>query len=366
MLSLPEDLLVELMKSVMYIGHLIEVNLTSRTFCWTDCDQNIYYTKWYENHPITYDYITQAGDLEAGTLKLIVSNVDKTFSDLVQVENIQNKPVTIKRVFLDANLDVIGTPTLIFYGFTDEITIDENKATISVADELIKWQTRCPRRIHEGKCTWREFKGFECQYTGVETWCDRSWERCVALTTSLPVTSATAYDGGVPTDETSDANDAGADDMTLVPADGGQVGDYYRWGYTTTFSALKLNVTTAATSTVDWTIILQYWNGAWTLLPDISDETNKFTVKGTNYITWSIPTDWAAIAGVYYVRAYMSVAPSAPPAVIPKGGQAWISNGQFLNFGGFRFLPDMVDKEIWWGRAQKSWMNVASAQQARG
>ena len=221
MLTLPAELLAELMKSVMYVGHLIEMNLTSRTFYWTDCDQNIYYMNWYENHPVTYDNITQAGDLEAGTLKLTVSNVDKTFSDLVQVENIQNKPVTIKRVLLDTNLDVIGTPTLIFYGYTDEITIDENKAVISVADELIKWQTKCPRRIHEDKCTWFSFKGTECQYAGVETWCDRSWERCVALTTAVAVTAATAYDGGAPTNETADANDAGANDMTLVPADGG-------------------------------------------------------------------------------------------------------------------------------------------------
>jgi hypothetical protein len=369
MLTLPEDLLTELLKPVMYVAHLIQINFTSRTFYWTDCDQDVYWIRWYNNHPITYDNISQAGDLEAGTLRLTVSNIDKTFSDLVQIENIQDKEVTIKRVFLDANLDVIGIPTLIYLGYTDEIVIDETKAVISVADELIKWQTRCPRCIHEGKCRWKDFKGTECGYTGSETWCDRSWGRCVALSVEGPVLSATSYDAGVPTDETAAANSAAVDDMTLVP-NPETVGDYYRFGYALPFVLMKINVTTKPVGSdppaalkllprVDWTIIWQYWNGTWALLPDISDETQGFTKLGIHSVAWSMPSDWLAIAGVYYVRAYLSVASTYGIATYPKGGQVWISDGHFLNFGGYRFVADLADKEIWWGKCQKSWVNAA-------
>lgn len=185
MITLADDLLQELMKSVFAIHHLIQLTLTSRVFYWTDSDQNIYYTNWWENHPIKYDNIVQSGDLEAGTLRLTVSNVDKTFSDLVQTESIQNKVCQIKRVFLDRNLDVIGTPTLIFYGYTDEIQINNKNAIINVADEMIKWKTEIPRRTHTGKCQWREFNnvtgGTECGYIGATTWCDRSYLKCSSM-----------------------------------------------------------------------------------------------------------------------------------------------------------------------------------------
>ena len=104
------------------------------------------------------------------------------------------------------------------------------------------------------------------------------------------VDSAIAEDGGSFTDETTEANNATSDDMTLLPAAPAQ-NDAYYFGYDLLFGEFDLNISTAGAGT--WTITWEYWNGVWTALAGVSDGTSGFTVGGTNLISWTLPTDWA-------------------------------------------------------------------------
>lgn len=381
MLSFPDDLLAELLKDVMYIAHLVTLELTSRTFRWTDADQAVYYNgNWYEPHPIKYDKISQDQTLEAAALKLTVSNVDKTFSDLVDTENIQDKPCSIYRILLTQNMAIVGTPTLIFYGYTDQIPIDRMNAVIDVADELIRWQTMTPRNIHGAKCRWREFKGTECAYAGAETWCDRSKARCLSLTSFEAVEGAVAEDGGVQTNETTGANNDTLNDMNIFPAVP-VTGDCYYFGCATKKGLLKLKLdtptviqwsTTAGPPVVSgiYTIAWQYWNGAWTSLT-VSDGTKSFTKGGTRYIVFNPPSDWveSTIQAItsHWVRAVITMVDAGKYTNAPKASRVWVSDGiPLLNFGGFPYAPELTDKEIWWGRVAKSWVNLASQAQQAG
>ncbi len=182
MISLPVELVAEFAKDVHYIKHLVSIDFTSETVRYTDCDQNLPHGgHWYDSHPIGFDAVNAGDTLEANTLKVNVSNIDKKFSTLCHAENIKEKVFQLKRVLLSSALKVIGSPIVLFYGYTDSYHIDKEKAEISVADELIRWKTPVPRRSHSEHCEWKDFKGIECKYAGTETWCDRTKARCEAL-----------------------------------------------------------------------------------------------------------------------------------------------------------------------------------------
>ncbi|MHC4645061.1 MAG: hypothetical protein ACYTBJ_06150 [Planctomycetota bacterium] len=142
---------------------------------------------------------------------------------------------------------------------------------------------------------------------------------------------AVADDGGVETDETTEANEDTADDMNIFPAVAA-VNDAYYFGFDRQAAGMTLSISTAgvsANSTIDW----EYSQGAdaWAALAggtqanynDFSD----FTVAEHD-ISWTVPGDWAtdevgSISGKYWVR--VRVTAFIPGATSPLGKQAWTS-----------------------------------------
>ncbi len=140
------------------------------------------------------------------------------------------------------------------------------------------------------------------------------------------VGGAVADDGGSTTVETTEANEATADDMTLLP-ETPAVEDAYYIGADHKFGYARLNVGTAGAGT--WTITWKYWDGsAWTALSNVTDGTDGFTAAaGSHDVTFDTPADWAtttvaAIASLYWVKAEVTAYTSL--ATQPKGTQAWI------------------------------------------
>jgi len=143
-----------------------------------------------------------------------------------------------------------------------------------------------------------------------------------------PLSGAVADDGGVQTDETVEANNDTANDMTLLPAVPA-VDDAYYFGKSSLWDWLELRMGTAGVGT--WDIIWEYWNGSsWTLLSGVIDGTIGFRVAGTRLVSFTIPPDWAqtmvgGIAGLYWIRARVSAYTSI--VTQPKGTRAftWIN-----------------------------------------
>jgi hypothetical protein len=140
------------------------------------------------------------------------------------------------------------------------------------------------------------------------------------------VGGAIAYDDSGPTftDETAQANDATANDMTLLPATPA-VNDAYYFGYASLWNWLNLKIGTAGAGT--WTITWEYWNGsAWTALSGIYDTANGFRASGMNSVAFRRPDDWTNkdVNGVtlYWIRGRVSSYTSKTTQ--PLGTQAWI------------------------------------------
>ena len=143
------------------------------------------------------------------------------------------------------------------------------------------------------------------------------------------VGGAKAYDHGeaVPyTDETTEANNATANDMTLLPATPA-VDDAYYFGYATAWDWANINIGTAGAGT--WTITWEYWNGSiWVALPSdrFYDTSNGFRASGMQSISFHRPGDWVGydVDGVtlFWIRGRVSAYSSVTTQ--PLGTQAWI------------------------------------------
>ncbi len=149
----------------------------------------------------------------------------------------------------------------------------------------------------------------------------------VAIAASaIAVGAAVAVDGGVTTDETTPANNATANDMTLLPAVPA-ANDAYDFAGAQMYSGVRINMGIPGVGV--WTIVWEYYNnvGVWAALAAVVDGTAGFSAAPGNHdVTFTIPTDWA-LATVYgktgyHVRARVSAYTSI--VTQPFGTQAWL------------------------------------------
>ncbi|MFC1874643.1 hypothetical protein ACFLY3_00590 [Chloroflexota bacterium] len=138
------------------------------------------------------------------------------------------------------------------------------------------------------------------------------------------VGGAIADDGGVQTEETAEANDPTANDLTLLPALPA-VNDAYYFGLSSLWDWLAFNIGQAGAGT--WTIVWEYWNGStWSSLPSTYDTSNGFKNGGFQGVSFHRPADWATssimLMDLYWIRARVSAYSSITTQ--PLGTQAWI------------------------------------------
>ncbi|MCK4892044.1 MAG: right-handed parallel beta-helix repeat-containing protein, partial [Candidatus Pacebacteria bacterium] len=140
---------------------------------------------------------------------------------------------------------------------------------------------------------------------------DRAMDTCIA------------DDGGSMTDQTTECNNATANNITLLPATPA-VNDAYYFGYDYQTRKVSVNIGTQGAGT--WTITWEYYNGAWTALSGVTDGTIGFTAAaGEEDVTYTLPTDWAKTTvnstEKYYIRARVSAYTSITTQ--PLGTQAY-------------------------------------------
>ncbi len=152
----------------------------------------------------------------------------------------------------------------------------------------------------------------------------------IGALTDQAVGHALAADATVITDETTAANNATTNDMTLWPATPAE-NDAYYIGASAKFCAALVNFTTAASSLV-MTTALEYYNGTWTALT-AEDNTVGLgaTTTGIKLCSFAPPADWRVTTiedsaeeehTGYFIRWRCTGYTSA--TTIPKGSQAWV------------------------------------------
>ena len=151
------------------------------------------------------------------------------------------------------------------------------------------------------------------------------------LSTQHFATTTSSY-----TDETADANDAGANDVALVSTTP-TVDDAFYFLSDHPYRILWLDIGTAGDrATTDWTLTWEYYNGSiYTALSNVTDNSDAFTVSGTSTVSWDIPSDMAtdtvATTTGYSVRARITAA-GAGTVTQPLATQIWYETGLWWVF----------------------------------
>ncbi len=174
----------------------------------------------------------------------------------------------------------------------------------------------------------------ECKPFGLYTAQDLS---SIGVVNGKPINgaiyAARLWDGAAYTDETTDINDVGADDVALMDATPA-VNDAFYFGLPTRANALPILIGTAGVGT--WTITWEYWNGTtWAALAGVTDATVGFTAApGWHHVTWTVPTSWpvSTIDGAtcHWIRARVSAFTAITTQ--PLGTQAYYDVAGPLNY----------------------------------
>lgn len=119
--------------------------------------------------------------------------------------------------------------------------------------------------------------------------------------------NALSDNGGVITDETTDANDDDANDVVLIPAAQAPGDAFYVGSTGAIFGAVGFQVSTPTDAGNDASGVWEYWNGAWTSMGTVVDPTNGFRNSGLHIVRFSAGQDWitTSVNGVgptYWVR----------------------------------------------------------------
>jgi hypothetical protein len=179
MKGLPPDLTTEIEKEYFAFCHLFQIGF-SATLYYTDADIDVYYDgHWWNSTGIAFDAVKLSTSPKVDSISFDIDNVNQALSAIILSEEVRGKECTIWQAALDKNMSVIGV-SKIFVGYLDGIEIDNQRARIQLYNHFIRWKMLTPRRTHSATCQWT-FKSTYCGYSDGGTWCDHSWERCVAL-----------------------------------------------------------------------------------------------------------------------------------------------------------------------------------------
>lgn len=156
------------------------------TVRYTDADVDLYINTTvsgsdykFETMPFEIGKIGYSAKSSVDKLKIDIQNVDLTMSATLLNEDIMNKWGLVYIGFYDDDNVLISEPIKVFEGLVSTWKLTEMKASITLVNEFIFWNKKVMRK-HQGTCRWA-FKGTECGYSGIESWCDQSYARCETL-----------------------------------------------------------------------------------------------------------------------------------------------------------------------------------------
>jgi hypothetical protein len=155
---------------------LLELQLGAATVRYNDSDiQIIHEGKTFTPIAFKFGDISGSATLAVESIDIEIDDTGKTLAAIVLNEDIRNKWAILSVGAIDSEYVVHVQEFLrgIIGGWQ---LYDENTLKITITNELVLWNKK-PLRIQMSSCPW-VFKGTECAYSGGESTCDQTYERC--------------------------------------------------------------------------------------------------------------------------------------------------------------------------------------------
>jgi len=234
MKSFPSDLLTEIIKRIHTRTYLVKLQFSHPLYLTPFSEKILHENQWYSPRKIEFKGGQISMLARADHITLEANNSDRFFTYLAESERIEGSPVYIYEAYLDLHAKIIGS-WVFFFGYVDRYRISPRRASLMIYNHMIKFKTPTPRYIHGAACRfefkkkssiiigtdsnqytcifdhiavannrpvtgafWRmfwtlggsggsvwqsesEYLVEGCNYTGAETSCDQSYDRCIEL-----------------------------------------------------------------------------------------------------------------------------------------------------------------------------------------
>lgn len=144
--------------------------------------ENVQYNgKTYTAFPIKLEEIDENSDGSVSTFTIMFSNLESIFSAVIQQYNgFTDCEIEMTCIFVENDT---SSNTFIFSTqYKTGNSIDDGDWLKVTCETFNPHQKQIPRAtLRKTLCRYKDFKGERCQYSGTETWCDRSLARCSQL-----------------------------------------------------------------------------------------------------------------------------------------------------------------------------------------
>jgi len=133
----------------------------------------------YRKFPIKYDAIGENNSGEIEKLKITAANISREIGGYLEIYDLRGKKVAIKTVWLDQLADTDNYLEDVFY--IDSYSADEKNVVFTLTGKLDLLDVQVPVwRFSRNFCRW-DFKSTQCGYSGAETSCNKTKQRCEQL-----------------------------------------------------------------------------------------------------------------------------------------------------------------------------------------
>lgn len=143
----------------------------------------------YLGAPMSHGEIKNDDNSAVNKLDIELSNVNLAISGIVanRGDVITNSFAVLTLVFLNINTNelISGMQKILYSGRCNNLSLDYEKASISIESELGGYDKIAPIIKYRPTCQVRRFKDCRCGYSGEETNCDRSFAMCSQLGNTL-------------------------------------------------------------------------------------------------------------------------------------------------------------------------------------
>lgn len=123
-----------------------------------------------------FDSIRYGSYTIVDSVNLTVDDVDRALYAAFAERGSEPFPTNVILVVLNSVGQILGATT-IFTGTVSEWNYQPGNMKFKVASVLEQW-SRVSTSLFSGSCRWKIFKGTECQYSGPESECDRTYSQC--------------------------------------------------------------------------------------------------------------------------------------------------------------------------------------------
>ncbi|MEI3256121.1 MAG: hypothetical protein V8R83_12650 [Candidatus Gastranaerophilaceae bacterium] len=139
----------------------------------------------YLGAPLSFDEIKRDDNSSVSKLEINLSNVGLAISGIIgqRGDVITNAPAVLTLVFLDVNTNILqpDLKQILYAGQCNNLKLDYENATMDIETSLGGYEIQAPIMKYRTTCQVRRFKDCRCGYTGEETSCDRTFDRCKEL-----------------------------------------------------------------------------------------------------------------------------------------------------------------------------------------